>query len=124
MRKSPHLTPGEFELIQILWQLGEASVRDVWQRVDKERALAYTTVMTVLEKMHKKGILTQRKEGKAYLYTPVINRDAALKGVMDHVCDAYFAGVQADLAAFINRRAASETPPAAVQAEGSDTGDR
>jgi predicted transcriptional regulator len=126
MKKSPHLTPGEFELIQILWQTGEASVRDVWQKVDPGRGLAYTTVMTVLEKMHKKGILSQRKKGKAYLYTSALTREEALKGVLDHVCSAYFSGVQSDLVAFVNKRLASaaETASGPATVEGQRTGER
>ncbi len=92
MKRSTHLTPGEFELLEILWSLGEASVKNVWAKVDPGRGLAYTTVMTVLEKMYRKGFLSQRKQGKAYIYSPIFDRDQALQGVMTHVCEAYFGG--------------------------------
>jgi predicted transcriptional regulator len=101
MKKS-HLTPGEFELMEILWPLGEASVKDVWKRLNPARRLAYTTVMTVLDKMHRKGILAQRKKGKAFLYTPVLSREEALKGVIEHVCRAYFAGAHSALIGFLD----------------------
>lgn len=101
MKKS-HLTPGEFELMEILWPLGEASVKDVWKRLDPARALAYTTVMTVLEKMYRKGILAQRKKGKAFLYSPALSREEALKGIIHHISQAYFAGSHSNLINFIN----------------------
>jgi BlaI family transcriptional regulator, penicillinase repressor len=103
MKKSDHLTPGEFELMEILWPLGEASVKDVWLRVSPERHLAYTTVMTVLEKMHRKGYLGQRKKGKAFLYSAIINRKQVLKGIIDHIRSTYFAGSQEQLATFITQ---------------------
>ena len=109
MKKKAHLTPGEFELMEILWPLGEASVKDVWSRVNPERGLAYTTVMTVLEKMHRKGILAQRKKGKAYIYSTLLNREQALQGIIDHVRDAYFRGSQSELAGFIEKNCASDT---------------
>jgi len=101
MKRSPHLTPGEFELMEILWPLGEATVKDVWERVDPVRGLAYTTVMTVLEKMYRKGILTQRKKGKAYLYSAVLGRDEALQGILEHICNTYFAGSRLAFADFV-----------------------
>ena len=114
MKRSTHLTPGEFELLEILWSLGEASVKNVWAKVDPGRGLAYTTVMTVLEKMYRKGFLSQRKLGKAYIYSPILDRDQALQGVMTHVCEAYFGGSYPNLAGFVNRHSsAGPTAPAA-----------
>jgi predicted transcriptional regulator len=120
MKKTAHLTPGEFELMEILWPLGEASVKAVWSRVNPERGLAYTTVMTVLEKMHRKGILAQRKKGKAYLYSALLGREQALQGIIDHVRDAYFKGSQSELAEFVEKNCASvplspAKPPSGVE---------
>lgn len=103
MKKSAHLTPGEFELMEILWPLGEASVKDVWEKVNPDRGLAYTTVMTVLEKMHRKGFLSQRKKGKAYLYSAVFSRDQVLAGIVEHVSTVYFAGSYRDMLSFISQ---------------------
>ncbi len=113
MKKAQYLTPGEFELMEILWPLGEASVKDVWEKVNPERGLAYTTVMTVLEKMHRKGFLSQRKKGKAYLYSAVCGRDEARAGVIGHICDVYFAGSYADMAAFLSQHLVARTESAA-----------
>lgn len=101
MKKTTHLTPGEFELIEILWPLGEASVKDVWARVNPARGLAYTTVMTVLDKMYRKGVLTQRKKGKAFLYSAVVTKEQALRGILEHVCEAYFGNSYSNMASFV-----------------------
>jgi predicted transcriptional regulator len=57
----------EFDLMQILWSRGECSVRDVVQRLD--RPLAYTTVMTTLDRLYKKGLLDRRMPDRAFLYS-------------------------------------------------------
>jgi predicted transcriptional regulator len=123
MKRSNHLTPGEFELMEILWPLGEASVRNVWERVDPGRGLAYTTVMTVLEKMYRKGILAQRKKGKAYLYSAILGRDEALKGIFEYIRNAYFAGSYPEFVAFVNRHCApvAANPTGPAPAEASET---
>jgi BlaI family penicillinase repressor len=104
MKRTTCITPGEFELMEILWSGGEASVREVWQQVLPRRPLAYTTVMTVLDKMHRKGILTQRKQGKAYIYSPAIDRDQALAAVVDYVLKTYFNNSHSELLLFISSR--------------------
>jgi BlaI family transcriptional regulator, penicillinase repressor len=104
MKRTTYITPGEFELMEILWSAGEASVREVWQNVIPRRPLAYTTVMTVLDKMHRKGILAQRKQGKAYIYSPAINREQALAAVVEHVLKTYFNDSPSELLRFIGSR--------------------
>ena len=115
MKKSAHLTPGEFELMEILWPHGEASVKDVWGKVDSARGLAYTTVMTVLEKMYRKGILAQRKRGKAYLYSAILSREEVLRGILEHICDVYFQRSREELIRFIEKHYPDAAPEAAVE---------
>ncbi len=62
----------EFGVMEILWELGESSVRDVRGRLN--RPLAYTTVMTTLERLHKKSLLGRRRVGRAFLYSPRLSR--------------------------------------------------
>jgi predicted transcriptional regulator len=57
----------EFDLMQILWTRGESNVRDVVQQLD--RPLAYTTVMTTLDRLYKKGFLDRRMPDRAFLYS-------------------------------------------------------
>jgi predicted transcriptional regulator len=58
--------------MEILWTRGESNVRDVAQKLD--RPLAYTTVMTTLDRLFKKGLLTRRKSERAFLYSPLLSR--------------------------------------------------
>jgi predicted transcriptional regulator len=62
----------EFELMEILWTGGERSVRDVVPKLS--RPLAYTTVMTTLDRLFKKGLLERRKSDRAFVYSPSFSR--------------------------------------------------
>src|SRR5882672_12964565 len=62
----------EFRLMQILWARGESNVRDVVQQLD--RPLAYTTVMTTLDRLYKKGLLDRRMPDRAFLYSARLSR--------------------------------------------------
>lgn len=63
----------ESRVMEVLWLRGESSVRDVFEMID--RPLAYTTVMTTLERLFKKGLLSRCKSGRAFLYSPAIDRE-------------------------------------------------
>jgi predicted transcriptional regulator len=63
----------EWELMQILWSRPESSVRDVVDRL--QRPLAYTTVMTTLDRLYKKGLLERRKSQRAFFYSPSLSRE-------------------------------------------------
>jgi predicted transcriptional regulator len=66
------LGPLEISVMEVLWASGECSVRDVVPRLD--RPLAYTTVMTTLDRLYKKGLLDRRKSERAFLYSPRLSR--------------------------------------------------
>jgi predicted transcriptional regulator len=62
----------EFELMEIVWSRGDSNVRDVVGKVEKP--LAYTTVMTTLDRLYKKGLLNREKVERAYVYSPRMSR--------------------------------------------------
>jgi predicted transcriptional regulator len=61
----------EREVMNVTWQRGEISVRDVFQAF--EERIAYTTLMTTLDRLYRKGILERRKHGRAFLYSPRVS---------------------------------------------------
>ena len=71
-RLSLDLGPLEIQVMEILWERGESNVHDVIQRVG--RPLAYTTVMTTLDRLYKKGLLDRRKSDRAFIYLPRLSR--------------------------------------------------
>lgn len=67
------LGPLELELMRILWSRGESNVRDVARRLG--RSLAYTTVMTTLDRLYKKGFLDRRMPDRAFVYSPKFSQE-------------------------------------------------
>jgi predicted transcriptional regulator len=63
----------ELKLMEILWSRGESNVRDVATKLD--RPLAYTTVMTTLDRLYKKGLLVRQKSERAFVYSPRTSRE-------------------------------------------------
>lgn len=72
--------------MEVLWSRGaSATVRDVLQKLIGERALAYTTVMTVLDTLHRKGWVRRARDGRAYRYEPTVDRAAYTARMMSEV---------------------------------------
>ena len=67
-------------VMEVVWRLGEASVHDVLKQFGPRKKLAYTTVLTVLQKLEKAGWLEHRAEGKSYIYIPRASREEAGAG--------------------------------------------
>jgi predicted transcriptional regulator len=71
MRKpSPTLTPQELEIMKAVWARGQATVRDVYEDLLAGRKVAYTTVMTMMNVLERKGHLRKRAQGRSFLYRP------------------------------------------------------
>lgn len=77
--KQLSLGPLETEILNIVWELGSATVKDVHERIlaDPERELAYTSVTTVLRRLTQKGWLTCNKQGRAFSWQPLVSRKEA-----------------------------------------------
>ena len=82
MKRKPLDDLGELQrtVLETVWDLGEASVHQVRERLNSRRRLAYTTVLTVMQKLEKAGWLEHRNEGKSYVYTPALSREEAGAG--------------------------------------------
>jgi predicted transcriptional regulator len=80
----------ELRVLEALWALGrEAAVRDV---LDAFPSAAYTTVMTTMERLHRKGVLTRRKDGRAFLYAPVSSRQDMESGLVARALERLLRG--------------------------------
>jgi len=84
--------PLELECLKALWDIGEGNVRAVQVQMEPRRRLAYTTVMTLLERLAKKGGVARRKVGRAFLYTPTIDREAMRRKAIQELADSLFEG--------------------------------
>lgn len=95
MRKALPVTPAEFEILEILWdEPGAVPVSRVLKILQQHKRVAYTTVMTLLDTMARKGSVRRKKQGKAYLYRPSASRETVLGQVVDDFARRYFGGTQ------------------------------
>ena len=103
MPKSPRDVPPPLELLclKALWTLEKGCVKDVQQLVSHTRPLAYTTIMTVLDRLVHKGKLTRQKVGRAFLYSPHTPRDVMRRAAIRELVDGYFDGSEEQLIAFL-----------------------
>lgn len=86
------LAPLELECMNALWQLGEATVRDIRQDIAPSRPRAYTTIMTIMDRLAQKGIVTREKSGRAYRYRPNLTAEQARNAAVAHVVAGFFDG--------------------------------
>ena len=100
--------PLEMLCLKALWSLGEGNVAGVRGLVSKTKPLAYTTVMTLLERLARKGVVSRRKVGRAFVYAPSISRDTMRRLALKEFVDCYFDGSQEKLAEFLRRPAPLE----------------
>jgi BlaI family transcriptional regulator, penicillinase repressor len=80
------------EVLELVWQRGEATVADVVKHLGRNRTIAYTTVLVAMQKLEKKGWLTHRAEGRAYVYRPARSRAKAQAGALSEILDTVFGG--------------------------------
>jgi BlaI family penicillinase repressor len=88
----PQPTDRELEALKVLWERGESTVRDLVDALNQGGAeLAYTTVLSLLQVMEQKGLVSHRRDGKAYVYKPLIERGRTFRdlaaGFLDRVFD-------------------------------------
>ena len=102
--------PLELECLKSLWKLGEGSVKDVRDDLAANRNLAYTTVMTLLDRLVKKGGAARRKTGRMFVYAAVLPRDHARRLAVQELVNSFFSGSREELLAFLQERPASVAP--------------
>ncbi len=89
-KKSPTLTDAELRLMDVLWSRGESTVSEVVDAVSRREPLAYSTVLTTLRILENKGYLTHKKSGRAFVYTPVVDRSQARRKALKHILLRFF----------------------------------
>ena len=91
MAADHHLTQRELDIMSVLWDLGEATVTEVRDRVDP--ALAYTSVSTMIRTLELKGYVSHRRgEGKTHVYFPAIDPETAGESTLSRVLDKIYGG--------------------------------
>ncbi len=78
--------------MNVLWTKQTATVGDIVEALPAEPALAYSTVLTTLRILETKGVVRHRKQGRAFVYEPVVAREAAVTGAVRHLLTRFFDG--------------------------------
>lgn len=117
------LAPFELDCMNALWPLGEATVKQVQESLMARRPRAYTTIMTILDRLAQKGIVSRRKVGRAYMYRASLQAAEAQQSAVQHLVAGFFGGSREALAAHLSgahaalpMRAARVAPVAPVPA--------
>ena len=87
MAELPTPTPGEQEILKVLWEHGPSSVRAVHKLLARSDDLAYNTVQTLLRIMEKKGLVAHQVEGRTFIYTANFSREDHANRFLDRVFD-------------------------------------
>jgi predicted transcriptional regulator len=90
--KSSTLTPQELEIMKVVWQKGEATVRDVYEDLLERRKIAYTTVLTMLNVLETKGHLRKRQDDRAFVYKPTKPEATVVRSMVREFVDRLFDG--------------------------------
>jgi predicted transcriptional regulator len=99
MTDKSDLTPVELELMNILWQIGHGTVRDVMDLLPRSRDLAYTSVSTILRILEQKKILTTKKVGRQHIYLPTLSKKKFAAHSVTKIVNQIFSGNSAELVA-------------------------
>ena len=90
--KSPTMTDGELRLMRVLWERGQATVGEVVEALNTGPKPAYNTVLTLLRIMEKKGYVSHRKDGRAFIFQPAVDRADASRSALQTLVNRFFEG--------------------------------
>ena len=89
-KKSPTLTEAELRLMEVLWQKGPATVQQILQDLPEAAPLAYNSVLTTIRILEQKGYVKHVKDGRAHVYTPLIQREEATRSEIRRLVNRFF----------------------------------
>ena len=89
-KKSPTLTEAELRLMEVLWQNGPATVQEILQGLPETAPLAYNSVLTTIRILEQKGYVKHVKDGRAHVYTPLVQRQEATRSEIRRLVNRFF----------------------------------
>jgi predicted transcriptional regulator len=92
MAQRPALSKSEMEVARVLWQLGQATVREVYEALPPERGIDFTTVQTYLRRLEQKGYVNGRLEGRTRVFSPRVKARTVIRETIDDLVDRLFGG--------------------------------
>ena len=89
-KRSLTLTEAELPIMEVLWNKGEATVGDVVEGLSKDKPVAYNTVLTLMRILERKGYVRHTKDGRAFVYQPVVDRGEASRTAVRQLVNRFF----------------------------------
>ena len=90
-------TESELEILQILWEFGPLTVRQVNDRLNEQRRVGYTTTLKIMQIMTEKGMLTRDTDLRSHVYSPTLAPAEVQNTILDHVLRTVFKGNRSNL---------------------------
>ncbi|MDX1956017.1 MAG: BlaI/MecI/CopY family transcriptional regulator [Chitinophagaceae bacterium] len=94
MSNSKHIKPteSELEILQVLWDKGTATVREVHEELSKTKEAGYTTTLKLMQIMNEKGLVKRDNSMRSHVYQPAVNREKTQKHLLNKMIDSLFGG--------------------------------
>ena len=89
-KQSATLTEAELRIMDVLWQRGSGTVQQVLDALPAKPVLAYNSVLTTIRVLEKKGFVEHMKDGRAYIYAPLLERKDATRSEIRHLVSRFF----------------------------------
>ena len=106
--------PLEMMCLNALWEIREGNVEDVRKVVAQSRPLAYTTVLTLLDRLARRGAVSRRKEGRGFRYQPTVARDKLRRMALRQFLEYHFDGSETKLKIFLEQPLETSAEPEAL----------
>ena len=90
-------TESELEILQILWEKGNATVREVHEELARTKDVGYTTTLKLMQIMHEKGIVKRDESMRTHIYQPAVNKEKTQKHLLGKMIDTLFGGSSTQL---------------------------
>ncbi|HEX9014869.1 MAG TPA: BlaI/MecI/CopY family transcriptional regulator [Chloroflexota bacterium] len=101
------LGPLEMEVLDVIWEMGQATSRDIFEKMRERKRLGQSTVLTVLRRLSDRGILSRQAGGDVYVYSPVMKREELGGRMIDDVVNRIYGGsVEPVISYLMTRKAA------------------
>lgn len=90
-------TESELEILRVLWERGEATVRDVHEELSKTKDAGYTTTLKLMQIMHEKGLVKRDDSMRTHVYQAAVNKEKTQKHLLNKMIDSLFGGSHTQL---------------------------
>jgi len=85
-------TVAELEILQILWEKNQATVKDVNEEINKKKETGYTTTLKTMQIMFEKGLVERKKDGRSHIYSAAIKKEETQRVLLDKILETAFGG--------------------------------